>query len=75
MEGIATVVGGFCIHLVIGTQYVWGNIAVYVTSYYRDEDPSVSLGSTAIVLPLVILVTGPFKYLGSHLSMKIGVKR
>ena len=75
MKGIATVLGGFCIHLVIGAQFVWGNIAVYVTSYYRETDPSVSLGSTSIGLPLCILITGPFNYLGSKLCVKFGSKR
>lgn len=33
-KGILTVLGGFLIHLNLGTLYMWGNINIYVRSYY-----------------------------------------
>lgn len=33
-EGIMVVAGGFLIHLVLGTLYMWGNTNVYVRSYF-----------------------------------------
>lgn len=32
--GIMVIVGGFLIHLVLGTLYMWGNITGYVRSYF-----------------------------------------
>jgi len=31
-----SVISGFVIYLVIGNYYLWGNITVYVTSYFRN---------------------------------------
>ena len=77
--GIPVLVGALLFEwtwsLIVMAALIWGNIAVYIVSYYRNEGSSVSLSSTAIMLPLCILLTGPFKYLGSQLSMKIGAKR
>ena len=43
-DGILCLIGGVLIHLSIGTIYLWGNINVYVTSYYRlSSDPNLSL--------------------------------
>ena len=41
--GIVGCIGGLMCQLVIGSKYQWGIINVYITSYYRLTDPSVSL--------------------------------
>lgn len=33
-KGMLIVFGGFLIHLVLGTLYMWGNTNVYVRSYF-----------------------------------------
>lgn len=33
-KGILSVLGGFMMHLVLGTVYIWGAVNVYVRSYY-----------------------------------------
>lgn len=35
-EGYLALLGGFLIHIMIGTFYLWGNINIYVTSYLRS---------------------------------------
>lgn len=74
-KGIKTIIGGFCVHLVIGSIFIWGNIAVYVTSYMRERGGQVTMGSTFILLPLCVLITGPMNFLGTQICMKIGTKK
>lgn len=33
-KGLLVVLGGFMIHLILGTLYMWGNINIYIRSYY-----------------------------------------
>ena len=42
ISGWSCVIGGFAIHLVLGTLYIWANITSAVTSYLRRYDPSVT---------------------------------
>ena len=32
---VLTLVGGFCLHLYLGCFFLWGNISVYVVSYFH----------------------------------------
>jgi len=41
--GILACIGGLIIHLIIGSLYQWGIINIYVTSYYKTLDYSVTL--------------------------------
>lgn len=52
-------------HLIIGSLYQWGMINIYVTSYYKTIDPSVTLESNAIAFPLMMFCIG--------LTMRIGI--
>ena len=45
-------------HLIIGSLYQWGIINIYVTSYYKTIDPSVTLESNAIAFPLMQFTYG-----------------
>ena len=35
LKAVLNIIGGILTHLTIGTVYLWGNISIYVTSYYR----------------------------------------
>ena len=35
IKAIISIAGGFLTHLVLGTFYLWGNISLYATSYFR----------------------------------------
>jgi hypothetical protein len=48
-EGIKSVVGGFLIHIVLGTLYLWGNITTAVTSYIRRYENTVTYNQTLSV--------------------------
>ncbi len=39
---------------ILGCFYLWGNLSVYVTSYYRiNYEPGLSIDTTAIVFPIM----------------------
>jgi len=68
--GIVGCFGGMFIHLVIGSLYQWGIINVYVTSYYHLKDNSVTLESTAIAFPIMMLCVGLTMKMGLYLAKK-----
>jgi hypothetical protein len=79
LEGIEAVVGSCCLFLVPFTQVfgsfiIWGNICVYITSYLRLFDPTITLDDTMLILPLVLLAISAVTYLGSRLTIRYGVK-
>lgn len=41
--GIVACIGGLIFQLITGALYQWGIINIYVTSYYKTLDPSVTL--------------------------------
>ena len=36
-DGIFSLVGGFALHLTLGTLYCFGNLNTYITSYIREH--------------------------------------
>jgi len=42
--GIACIVGGVCLEMFIGCFFLWGNISVYVLSYYHEKNANLSYG-------------------------------
>ena len=42
-SGILVLIGSFSLHLVLGAIYLWGSINIYITSYLRLYDPSITL--------------------------------
>lgn len=36
-RGWLTILGGMCTHLVLGNEYLWGNISSYVISYFHGK--------------------------------------
>jgi len=52
LKGYLSILGGILIHIVLGTVYLWGNIKIYITSYYRlGENPDLSISSTSFIFP------------------------
>ena len=55
-KGYLVLIGGFLIHLVLGSFYLWGVINVYVTSYYRlHSDSSLELKITSALFCFMLL--------------------
>ena len=52
-QGVLVIVGGVFIELFLGCFYLWGNIAVYVTSYFNEYDQNLKLNDTIIILPIM----------------------
>ena len=51
-RGILCVIGGVLLHLTLGTIYLWGNINVYIISYYRlHYDDTLSITTSNFVFP------------------------
>ena len=67
---VISLIGGFLIHIVIGTVYITGNITVYLASYLRQLDSSITISSVGIILPLQIVGTTIALVLGSYLMIK-----
>jgi hypothetical protein len=53
--GLIGCLGGLCSHFVLGSIFQWGIINVYVTSYYKLTDPSLTLEANSIAFPLMML--------------------
>jgi hypothetical protein len=51
-------------HLVIGSLYQWGIINIYITSYHKISDNSVTLEGNAIAFPIMMLCIGITMRLG-----------
>jgi len=75
--GIFAIIGGFILHLTLGTLYCFGNMNTYMTSYLRThvEGQEHRLYSDAIWIPtLATLGQGLFMTLSGHLEERIGVR-
>ena len=61
-------VGGFCIHLVVGNKYIWGNISDYTISRYHWLGNEGATDSNAtLIFPLVLLFNNAFNPVGAYL--------
>jgi len=75
--GILSILGGFLLHLTLGTLYCFGNMNTYMTSYLRTHVPGQEhrLYSDAIWIPtLATLGQGTFMTFAGHLEERIGVR-
>lgn len=74
MEGAVAVAGSCMCFLVLGTIFIWGNVAIYITSYLRQYDSSITLADTFIVLPIIVIAKAPVNYLGARLCVHYGTR-
>jgi len=76
--GVLNVIAGMLTHLVsafpclwcvqtLGWIPIWGNILIYITSYLRQYDETVTVNACFILYPLNIFVTAIFMQLGTRL--------
>ena len=68
---IICLIGGFIIHIVIGTVYITGNISPYIASYLQAHGSEISLKDVSIILPLQILGTSMTLIFGSFMTAKL----
>ena len=67
--------GGFLIHLVLGTLYCWGNITTFVTSHVRKYDSSITYDDTIEVYTTTLAFQGLFMLIGGLIEKSIGARR
>lgn len=73
MKGVLGCIGGLFIHLIISSLYQWGTINIYITSYYKyTNDPNLTLESSVIIFPAMMICIGVTMRLGLFLSKKFG---
>jgi len=70
-KGILCVVSGMLSQGVLGIVPIWGNVNIYITSYLRAADSTVTMESTYIVFPITITMSAFCMLLGSYLIEKI----
>ena len=74
-KGFLIILGGCLVHLVLGSFYLWGNINVYVTSYYRIySDHSLTLTVSSALFCLMLLGISIGFFFGMSVSSKFGFR-
>mmetsp|Transcript_39930 Transcript_39930/g.39502 ORF Transcript_39930/g.39502 Transcript_39930/m.39502 type:complete len:80 (+) Transcript_39930:14-253(+) len=59
-KGILLIAAGTIMHLFLGCFFLWGNIAVYVTSYLHKHHEDISLDDTSIIFPISMVASALF---------------
>jgi len=68
-RGIIAVTGGCCIHLMLGSFYLWGAISTYVTSYFISlGSPDLTVSEANIIFPTSSVMSCLFLHIGLSLS-------
>ena len=73
-HGWKSVLGGFLIHLVLGTLYLWGNITEAVTAHLRKYDSSITYNDTLLVYACSLAGQGSFMVAGGLIEARIGAR-
>ena len=75
-RGQLAVMGGCCIHLMIGSFYLWGTISTFMVSYFRKEgNPDLTMAQANILFPVTSVMNCLFNNVGLWLSAKYGSRR
>lgn len=73
VKGISSVIGGFLIHLILGTFYTFGNVNTYLTSYLRVHvDHDITYASSIWINAAFMLGQGTLMMAGGIMENKIG---
>ena len=74
-RGYLAVVGGFLIHFILGSLYLWGNINVYVASYLTYQTgEKISVHTINAVFPFIFQSGGIAVLFTDMTIKKIGVQ-
>jgi MFS transporter, OFA family, oxalate/formate antiporter len=65
---LLSLLGGFLLHIVIGTVYITGNISLYIASYLQYHGENIKVQDINIILPLQVVGTTLSLLLGSYLT-------
>ena len=67
---VLSLVGSFMIHFIIGTTFTTGNLTIYMASYLREKNQSVTLKELNILFPLQVLAATGSVLFGTLLTNK-----
>jgi OFA family oxalate/formate antiporter-like MFS transporter len=70
--GWVVIVGGFTMHLALGTIYCWGDLSTYATSYLRRFDKTITLDKTLAVFAIASCGIAITMYWGGVIEKKLG---
>eukprot|EP00826_Nyctotherus_ovalis_P019578 TRINITY_DN1605_c0_g1_i11.p1 TRINITY_DN1605_c0_g1~~TRINITY_DN1605_c0_g1_i11.p1 ORF type:complete len:246 (-),score=43.93 TRINITY_DN1605_c0_g1_i11:624-1361(-) len=71
-KGVLALAGGVAFHIILGCLYMYGGISIYLASYYRQFDSSVTTRFLITFLPLrglMVIFCIPY---GGHLTRQYG---
>ena len=74
LKGILALAGGVAYHMIMGCMYIYGGISIYLASYYRQYDPSVSTRFLITFLPLRGIMVIFFLPYGAYLTKTYGTR-
>ena len=75
VDGVLSLIGGFCLHLTLGTLYCFGNLNTYMTSYLRIHvHPGIEYSDMIWVPCLATVSQGLFMTYSGHLEEAIGIR-
>eukprot|EP01017_Pseudomicrothorax_dubius_P036656 TRINITY_DN5271_c0_g1_i3.p1 TRINITY_DN5271_c0_g1~~TRINITY_DN5271_c0_g1_i3.p1 ORF type:complete len:453 (-),score=100.82 TRINITY_DN5271_c0_g1_i3:498-1856(-) len=67
---ILNVLGGFLCSMAYGSSNIWGNISIYVVSWIRKDNPSITLSNSFTLVPVALV----FLYCCVVMSIRVGQK-
>jgi len=70
-----TILGGWCLLLIIGAQLAWGNQSTYIASYFYMLGHDVHMDDFYIVQPLIVVFATVFFPLGMQVAQTIGARK
>ena len=73
-SGVLCVIGGFLVHLVLGTLYCWANLTTYVTARMRLFDSSVTYERTLLVFATCIGAQGCTMLAAGFVESRVGAR-
>lgn len=74
-DGIMALIGGFALHLTLGTLYCFGNLNTYMTSYLRKHvNPNIEYSDMIWIPTLATVGQGLFMTCSGHLEDRVGVR-
>ncbi|CAG0918154.1 unnamed protein product [Notodromas monacha] len=72
-RGLFVVLGGFLIHLSLGSVYSFGNLTTYLTSYLNKRtDPGWTYEKSTWIFSASMMGLGGFMVLGGYMNLKLG---
>lgn len=74
-DAILAILGGFLVHLVLGSFYLWPNVIVYITSYFRlNGNPDLTISTANFVFPAMIICQSIAMPFGKKIGLRIGFR-